>query len=154
MRNVLRATAHLCAKRAHRIGERRKQTQNRNINTHVRIVVRIFPRGISFSSTLMKRIIRSLRKRGKGKTNRILKSHRRHGRGQRRRNGNQLLLRQSRQGHHRRNENGKRNSFDPRRICTNRGIHGMKTPLTRKIGRLGELSEKSSGIGPWRTCRS
>ena len=150
MRNVLRATAHLCAKRAHRIGERRRQTQNRNISTHVRIVVRIFPLGISFSSILTKRIIRSLRKRGKRKINRILKSHRRHGRGQRRRNGNQLLLRQSRQGHHRQNENGKRNSFVLRRICTNRGTLGMKTPLTRKIGRLGELRERNNGIGLWR----
>ena len=154
MRNVLRATAHLCAKRAHRIGERRKQTQNRNINTHVRIVVRIFPRGISFSSISTRKIIRSLRKRGKRKINRILKSHRRHGRGQRRRNGNQLLLRQSRQGHHRRNENGKRNSSVPRRICTNRGTLGMRTPLTRKIGQLGEQREKSNGAGLWRTCLS
>ena len=154
MRNVLRATAHLCAKRAHRIGERRRQKQDRNTNTHVRIVVRIFPRGISFSSTLTKRIIRSRRKRGKRKINRILKSHRRHGRGQRRRNGNQLLLRQSRQGHHRRNENGKRNSSVLRRICTNRGTLGMKSPLRRKIGRLGELRERSNGIGLWRIYRN
>ena len=154
MRNVLRATAHLCAKRAHRIGERRRQFQNRNTNTHVRIVVRIFPRGISFSSISTRKIIRSLRKRGKRKINRILKSHRRHERGQRRRNGNQLHPRQSRREHHRRNENGKRNSFVPRRICTNRGILARKTPLTRKIGRLGELREKNSGTGLWRTCQS
>ena len=154
MRNVLRATAHLCAKRAHRIGERRRQVQNRNTNTHVRIVVRIFPRGISFSSILTRRNIRFPRRRGKRKINRILKSHCRHERGQRRRNGNQLHPRQSRRKHHRRNENGRRNSFVPRRICTNRGILARKTPLTRKIGRLGEQREKNSGIGLWRTYQS
>ena len=151
MRTVLRATAHLCAKRAHRIGGRRRQVQNQNTNTHVRIVARIFPRGISFSSISTRRNIRFPRKRGKRKINRILKSHRRHERGQRRRNGNQL---------HRGKavENTTDGTKMGKGIRPSRGgfvqTAVSEKPSDKEDRAARELGEKNSGIGLWRTCQS